>query len=57
MGARPLIGVTTSEVRRKKDAKPLPQGDLRQPEIVLGMTYARAVENAGGVPVVLPSAR
>lgn len=54
MGARPLIGVTTSEVRRKKDAKPLPQGDLRQPEIVLGMTYARAVEEAGGVPVVLP---
>ena len=54
MGARPLIGVTTSEVRRKKDAKPLPQGDLRQPEIVLGMAYARAVERAGGVPVVLP---
>jgi putative glutamine amidotransferase len=54
VGARPLIGVTTSEVRRKKDAKPLPQGDLRQPEIVLGMTYAGAVEDAGGVPVVLP---
>jgi putative glutamine amidotransferase len=54
MGARPLIGVTTSEVRRKKDAKPLPQGDLRQPEVVLGMTYSGAVEEAGGVPVVLP---
>ena len=54
MGARPLIGVTTSEVRRKKDAKPLPEGDLRQPEVVLGMTYSRAVEEAGGVPVVLP---
>ena len=54
MGARPLIGVTTSEVRRKKDARPLPQGDLRQPEIVLGLTYAGAVEDAGGVPVVLP---
>ena len=51
MGARPLIGVTTSEVRRKK---PLSEGDVRQPEIVLGMTYAGAVEDAGGVPVVLP---
>jgi len=54
MGARPLIGVTTSEVRRKQDARPLPEGDLRQPEIVLGMAYARAVEGAGGAPVVLP---
>ena len=50
---RPLIGVTTSEVRRKKDAKPLPQGDLQQPEMVLGVVYARAVESAGGLPVVL----
>jgi putative glutamine amidotransferase len=53
VGARPLIGVTTSEVRRKASAQPLPEGDLRQPEIVLGMTYARAVERAGGLPVVL----
>jgi putative glutamine amidotransferase len=56
VGARPLIGVTTSEVRRKKDAKPLPQGDLRQPEVVLGMSYAGAVADAGGVPVVLAPA-
>jgi putative glutamine amidotransferase len=54
MGARPLIGVTTSEVRRKKDVKPLPQGDLQQPELALGVVYARAVEQAGGLPVVLP---
>jgi putative glutamine amidotransferase len=54
MGARPLIGVTTSEVRRKQDARPLSEGDLRQPEIVLGMAYVRAVEGAGGAPVVLP---
>jgi putative glutamine amidotransferase len=54
MGARPLIGVTTSEVRRRQRAQPLPQGDLPQPEIVLGVVYARAVEQAGGVPVVLP---
>jgi putative glutamine amidotransferase len=53
VGARPLIGVTTSEVRRKKDAKPLPYGDLQQPELALGVVYARAVEQAGGIPVVL----
>ena len=41
-------------MRRKKDAKPLPQGDLPQPEMVLGVVYARAVEEAGGLPVVLP---
>ncbi len=54
MGACPLIGVTTSEVRRKQDAKPLPQGDLRQPELALGVVYSRAIEAAGGLPVVLP---
>ena len=53
MGARPLIGITTSEVRRKKDARPLPYGDLKQPELALGVVYARAVEQAGGIPVVL----
>ena len=53
MGARPLIGVTTSEVRRKQYAKPLPQGDLKQPELALGLTYTRAVESAGGLPVML----
>jgi putative glutamine amidotransferase len=54
VGARPLIGVTTSEVRRKKDARPLPYGDLKQPELALGVIYARALEQAGGIPVVLP---
>jgi putative glutamine amidotransferase len=54
VGAPPLIGVTTSEVRRKKDARPLPFGDLKQPELALGVVYARAVEEAGGIPVVLP---
>ena len=54
VGARPLIGVTTSEVRRKQKAQPLPEGDRPQPEIVVGVVYTRAVEEAGGVPVVLP---
>jgi len=51
---RPLIGVTTSEVRLREHAHPLPEGDPPQPEMALGMVYMRAVEAAGGLPVVLP---
>jgi len=51
---RPLIGVTTSEVRLREHAHPLPEGDPAQPEMALGMVYMRAVEAAGGLPVVLP---
>lgn len=52
--ARPLIGVTTSEVRHPQRSEPLPEGDPPQPEMALGMVYMRAVERAGGIPVVLP---
>jgi putative glutamine amidotransferase len=51
---RPLIGVTTSEVRLARNAHPLPEADPPQPEMALGVVYARAVERAGGLPVVLP---
>jgi putative glutamine amidotransferase len=51
---RPLIGVTTSEVRMGHRTSPLPEADPPQREMALGMTYARAVERAGGLPVVLP---
>ena len=50
----PLIGVTTSEVRAAVLARPLKEGDPPQPEMALGMVYMRAVELAGGLPVVLP---
>jgi putative glutamine amidotransferase len=52
--SRPLIGVTTSEMRRARRTNPLPEGDPPQPEMALGIVYARAVELAGGLPVVLP---
>ena len=52
--SRPLIGVTTSEVRLESRAEPLPEGDPPQREMALGMVYMRAVEKAGGIPVVLP---
>jgi putative glutamine amidotransferase len=51
---RPLIGVTTSEVRVQESARPMPEGDPPQREMVLGMVYAAAVQRAGGIPVVLP---
>jgi putative glutamine amidotransferase len=51
---RPLIGVTTSEMRMPRRTHPLPEGDPPQSEMALGIVYARAVEAAGGLPVVLP---
>jgi putative glutamine amidotransferase len=51
---RPLIGVTTSEIRLAHRAEPMPEGDPPQREMALGMVYMRAVEFAGGIPVVLP---
>jgi putative glutamine amidotransferase len=34
---RPLIGVTTSEVRLAENTDPLPEGDPPQREMALGM--------------------
>src|SRR4051794_16880066 len=51
---RPLIGVTTSELRPSGLATLRRQGEPDHPEMALGMTYLQAVERAGGVPVVLP---
>ena len=53
-GRPPLIGVTTSEVRRAERTAPLPEGEPPQHELALGMPYVRALERAGAVPVVLP---
>lgn len=54
MRSRPLIGVTTSEVRKAETITPTPEGEPRQYEMALGLTYVRAVEQAGGIPVVIP---
>jgi putative glutamine amidotransferase len=54
MEGRPLIGVTTSEVRRAERTQPLPEGEPPQHEMALGMPYVRALARAGAVPVVLP---
>jgi putative glutamine amidotransferase len=51
---RPLIGVTTSEMREARRTHPLPESDPPQFEMALGMVYMNAIHRAGGLPVVLP---
>ena len=51
---KPLIGVTTSEVRIAEQVDQTPQGEPPRREMALGLTYLRAVELAGGLPVVIP---
>jgi putative glutamine amidotransferase len=51
---QPLIGVTTSELRRGELTTLRRHGEPPHAEMALGITYARAVEAAGGVPVVMP---
>lgn len=53
-GRRPLIGVTTSELRKAETVSPVPEGEPPRHEMALGLTYMKAVEVAGGIPVVVP---
>jgi putative glutamine amidotransferase len=54
---KPLIGVTVSEIRAKEDAQRVRHGEPTQTEMTLGLSYMRAVERAGGLPVALPPLR
>jgi putative glutamine amidotransferase len=52
---RPLIGVTTSEIRRTEAMEPIPQAEPpARFEMALGLPYLRGLEAAGGLPVVMP---
>jgi putative glutamine amidotransferase len=51
---RPLIAVTTSEVRRMEAVAPTPQGEPAQHEMALGLKYLQALERAGAIPIVCP---
>ena len=53
-GMRPLIGVTTSELRPSRLATTRRHGEPAHPEMALGMTYLRTLDAAGAIPVVLP---
>ena len=50
---RPLIGVTTSEMRQAQLVNRRPEGEPVAHEMALGLTYLRAIESAGGIPLVL----
>lgn len=51
---RPLIGVTTSEIRQAHSISRTPQSEPPRRELALGVAYTDAVEAAGGAPVVVP---
>jgi putative glutamine amidotransferase len=51
---RPLIAVTTSEVRAGETVSLTPQGEPSQHEMALGLKYLRALEDAGAIPLVVP---
>jgi putative glutamine amidotransferase len=51
---RPLIGVTTSEVRPAERVTPLPEGEPRGHEMALGLPYLKGLEEAGALPLVMP---
>jgi putative glutamine amidotransferase len=53
-GPRPIIAVTTSEVRAGTAVTLTRHGEPPQLEMALGLKYLHALECAGGVPVVVP---
>jgi putative glutamine amidotransferase len=57
VGLRPLIALTTSELRRPADVRHPPEGEPPRIELALGTSYPAAIERAGGVPVVIPPLR
>jgi putative glutamine amidotransferase len=51
---RPLIGLTTSELRKPDVAPQRPQSEPPMQEVALGLGYPGSIERAGGAPVILP---
>ncbi|MGZ4231398.1 MAG: gamma-glutamyl-gamma-aminobutyrate hydrolase family protein [Solirubrobacteraceae bacterium] len=51
---RPLIAVTTSEMRVQNSDGLTRHDEPPQEEMALGLKYLRAIEQAGGIPVVVP---
>jgi putative glutamine amidotransferase len=51
---RPLIGLTTSEIRHPAPGELIPHADAGREEVVLGSGYFRALADGGGAPVVMP---
>jgi putative glutamine amidotransferase len=53
-GLRPLIAVTSSEMRDVESHAQTKHGEPLRKEMALGLTYLDAVQQAGGLPVVVP---
>ena len=51
--ARPLIGISTSELREAEGAHFAHHSEPPRRMLALGLTYLEAVEAAGGIPVIL----
>jgi putative glutamine amidotransferase len=57
VSVQPLIGVSTSEVRRRDEHRTVPQGEPPRSELALGERYLEAVRMGGGLPVILAPVR
>src|SRR3954452_17418760 len=53
VNARPLIGVSTSELRSAEGAHFAHHSEPPRKMLALGLAYLEAVEAAGGIPVIL----
>jgi putative glutamine amidotransferase len=51
---RPLIGISTSEMRAPERTRMLAESEPPTRELALGLSYPRSIEIAGAVPVVIP---
>ena len=54
MPSRPLIGLTTSELRDWKPGMDFPHAEAGRTEVVLGNGYMKAIADGGGAPLVMP---
>jgi putative glutamine amidotransferase len=50
---RPVIGVSSSEIRIPQHLKQIPKGEPPHREICLGLPYLHAVQQVSGVPVII----
>lgn len=53
-GGPPLIGITTSEIRRLEQNPPIKESEPPGVELALGITYPTAVVREGGMPMIIP---
>lgn len=51
---RPIVALTTSELRRPEATVPVPQGEPPRLEFTLATLYPEAIERAGGIPILIP---